>query len=394
MEKNKKLLFITWDSGTSNYLETLFFPIFHALTCDLGLQVSVIQFSWADHSEVKRIGALAKNLQIQYIHFPVYRKPIASLAAIFSLWFRKRSVLKHIHSQNFDWIMPRSTMPALLIRFIADQVDWHSTRLVFDADGLPIQERIDFSGLRKGSKQFHFLTKIEKDILDRADVILTRTQAAIAWHRKENPGLNPDKFFKVVNGRDPQLFQRNEASRKIWRSKWGIGMDEKLMVHSGSLGNAYYLEPVFKLMERDSRLKLLILSRNDSWINQNLPFSLHDRVIRVGGDFKDIPHYLSAADLGICLRSPAPSIRGLAPIKLGEYLLCGLPVWVSPEIGDLRQELGSETCCCFEDHNLDQVLDWLQGLTPGVHLEAREIGLHFYSLEQSVKSYKKALGWR
>ncbi|MFC3414208.1 glycosyltransferase family protein [Algoriphagus hitonicola] len=392
MEKKKKLLFITWDSGTSNYLETLFFPIFDALSQKYGLEVSVIQFSWADKSEVSRINHLAEKAQIKYFHYSVYRKPVASLAAIYSLWIRRKVVLKLIRSQNFDWIMPRSTMPALLIRFLARQINWNATRLAFDADGLPIQERIDFSRLKKGSGQHRFLVKIEKEMLQKADIILTRSNAAIDWHLKENRELNPNKFFKVINGRDPQLFQRNENSRTTFRAKWGIRADEKVLVHSGSLGNAYYLKPVFELMERDSRLKLLILSRNSSWMEQNLPLSLKDRVMSIEGAFKEIQAYLSAADLGICLRTPAPSLKGLAPIKLGEYLLCGLPVWLSPEIGDLRQELGGQESCFLADQNLDQILDWLMGLSPEIHLEARELGLQLYSLEQSAMSYGRALG--
>ena len=44
--------------------------------------------------------------------------------------------------------------------------------------------------------------------------------------------------------------------------------------------------------------------------------------------------WLSAADAGLALIKQVPSKRGSSPVKLAEYLSCGLPVVITDGIGD------------------------------------------------------------
>jgi glycosyltransferase involved in cell wall biosynthesis len=47
-----------------------------------------------------------------------------------------------------------------------------------------------------------------------------------------------------------------------------------------------------------------------------------------------VPEYLAAGDLGLLLRDPHPVNRVASPVKFAEYLAAGLPVLVSPGVGD------------------------------------------------------------
>ena len=48
----------------------------------------------------------------------------------------------------------------------------------------------------------------------------------------------------------------------------------------------------------------------------------------------DVPSYLSASDAGVAFYKPALSRLATSPIKLTEYLACGLPVIINSGIGD------------------------------------------------------------
>jgi len=48
----------------------------------------------------------------------------------------------------------------------------------------------------------------------------------------------------------------------------------------------------------------------------------------------DIQHYLALADLGLLLRHRSSVNRVASPVKFAEYLACGVPVLVSPGVGD------------------------------------------------------------
>lgn len=394
MNQAKSCLFITWDSPESNYLESLFFPILSGLK-DRGLiKPYILQFSWASKEEVSRIKKLAQKAGIKYFHVPVQQFSPRPISAWWTLWKSKGKVLDLIRQEKIDVLMPRSTMPAWLVKMIFSELKKKEIKIVFDADGLPIQERIDFSGLKNESFQFKMLQKIEGFLLQNSDWVLVRTNRSIEYHLKNNPSLSASKFSKVINGRDSSIFQFDFEKRIDLRRKYNIGDKEILMAHTGSLGGAYHLKPVFEMLQQDSRLKLMLLTRQDSLAESLVPADLKDRILILGIPFDQVPNYLSAADIGICLRKPAPSIQGISPIKLGEYLLMGLPVLVNPEIGDVVEDLADlEYCFLWSESRGGDFFTWLENLKSFDSKSIRNNGVRLYSLDASLDTYQKALNW-
>jgi glycosyltransferase involved in cell wall biosynthesis len=61
---------------------------------------------------------------------------------------------------------------------------------------------------------------------------------------------------------------------------------------------------------------------------------------------RDVRDYLSAADAGIAFYRPGTSRLGTSPVKVSEYLACGLPVIINSGVGDsdnlvLRERVGA-----------------------------------------------------
>ncbi|WP_373399074.1 hypothetical protein V8V91_04995 [Algoriphagus halophilus] len=136
------------------------------------------------------------------------------------------------------------------------------------------------------------------------------------------------------------------------------------------------------------------MTRNDSILSELTPTSLNNCILSLQVPFKDIPIYLNAADFGISLRAPHPSIQGILPIKFGEYLMCGLPVIVSQGIGDLDELVQGSQSCYFLDH---QHVDWqylLGWMREAQGLDRKRIsqqGEELFSLENTLLDYMKAL---
>ena len=395
----KNLLFVTWDSDKTNYLESLFFPILDGLQNTGEFRCFILQFSWASKGEVNRIAALADNKSLNYSHFLISRSPSPSLGVLVTL-IRGASVIKDFVLNNqIDIVMPRSTMPALMVNQIWSFLKKNNLKLVFDADGLPIEERVDFAGMKKGGLPFRFLKWIEKKIMQNADRILTRSKKAITFHLQYNPKLVISKFFVVGNGRDSQVFNFQKESRAIIRAKLGVAQDEWLWVYTGSLGPAYAWEELCGLLSqirlKFQKGKLLVLCRDDTFAKDRTPKELIPFIQFLNIPFSAIPSHLSAGDLGISLRRPAPSLIGLSPIKLGEYFLCGLPVLASTQPGDSEELLES---CEFvfptvDPQNIDDsvLMNWWDSKRPFDREEIRAFGLNHFSLEKSIESYRLAL---
>lgn len=113
------------------------------------------------------------------------------------------------------------------------------------------------------------------------------------------------------------------------------------LVYSGSLGMWYLLDEMVSVYARarqiEPDLRFLFLNRNEhglirrAWARAGLP--PEDVEIRAT-DFGRVPSELGRAHVGIALLRRAPSKVGSSPIKIAEYLACGLPVVVNEGLGD------------------------------------------------------------
>jgi hypothetical protein len=350
----KKILFITWDSDSSNYLENLFFPIFKGLQDRYGLEIHVMQFSWAGPEELRRLEHLADSMGIAYVQFPVYKKSHAFLGVLWTVYRGVYHIKNYVEEHGIHTVMPRATMPAMMVNRLLDFLKKNQVEVIFDADGLPLQERLDYTGLKASSQQYKILKKEETKLLKRADKVLIRTKKAKEIHLDLIGEVHAHKCHMVSNGRDADFFKPDLNARKEIRSALGIGEKELLFVYSGSLGPQYVFEQMLLLFYRyyleHGKARFLVLSRSAGDLPP-MTGNLEGLVLPMAVDFQDIPKYLSAADVAFNFRLPAPSLAGIAPIKLGEYLMMGIPTISSKGIGDTEDQVGDKDFCCLVDLN-------------------------------------------
>ncbi len=394
-----KILFITWDSDQTNYLETLFFPIFKALQTEKGFQCHIMQFSWAGTEEVIRIRRIAEQSGLSYLHYPISRKPLPFLGALLAVFQGVFYIKNYVQEYNINTLMPRSTMPAMMVNRLIDWLVKKEVRLIFDADGLPLEERLDYTDLEENSIQYKWLKGEEVKILKSANKILTRSDKSIEIHLKKIGEEHIRKFHKVSNGRLTDIFSPSSASGQSIRMELGLTPIAKLFVYSGSLGPQYCWDEMLKIFQAyhldNPDSKFLVLTRNPEYLDKKIPDELMKVIMPVSCDFEKIPNYLSAADVAFSLRSPALSLAGIAPVKLGEYLMMGLPVIVSKGIGDTEELLLDKSFTFILDHDdpnrNEKVLNWLNEIESHEEREILDFGRKNFSLEKSITEYAIAL---
>lgn len=402
---SKNILFITWDGPQTSYMEGLFMPIFQVIAKKNDVKFHVLQFTWADNKKINHTREVAQKMGITYSALPILRKPTVSLGSLLTVFTSSRKIKKYIQDNKIDIVMPRSTFPAMMINQIigSDKLEKKGLRgnckIIFDADGLPIEERIDFAGLKKDSFQYKLMKSTETKMLKNADAVITRSQKAVQIHINNIGEENREKFSVVFNGRDKNLFKLDSDVRHQARQDLGL-KNEFLFVYAGSLGPQYCLPEmleIFKNHTTTNNSKFLILTGNTAFAEQNMPEELKGKIILKSVKSEEVPFYLNTANLAFALRQTSFSMQGVAPIKLGEYLLCGLPVIASKGIGDTDSILAHFPECYLYDHNLglqaqqEKISNFLENAIFADKNKIAATAQEHFSLDAAAQSYIKAI---
>lgn len=391
----KNVLFITWDGPQTSYMEGLFMPILSEVQNKSDYKFHIIQFTWGSTHRIAIIQKTAMDLNIIYTAKLITRRPIASIGNFITLYTGISFLRKYIKRNNINIVMPRSTMPSVM----ANRLKKRNFQVLFDADGLPLEERVDFSGLSRNSKQYRFFKKEETKMLLQADGVITRSQKSIDIHLKTIHNKKPEKFSVVFNGRNTDFFKPNELIKTQVKAELNIQNSSKVFVYCGSLGPQYGWDEMMsifqKYYQKHTDAFFLILTGNIEFALQRIPSELAENIIIKKVPFEKVPKYLNVADVAFAIREPKFSMQGVAPIKLGEYLLMGIPTIASAGIGD-SEELMKEVPNAFLFHHdnpnaIDEALHFVENLSNVNHQKICEYGIQYFSIEKSAESYVVAL---
>jgi glycosyltransferase involved in cell wall biosynthesis len=184
------------------------------------------------------------------------------------------------------------------------------------------------------------------------------------------------------------------------RAELGIPLGAPLLVYAGSVGPQYRFDLIAdlagQLAVRGADARLLVLSGSPDEAQGALAGrdDLAGRVTVMRAAPNEVPRYLAAADVGAAFRTPTFSTRGVAPVKLSEYLLCGVPVVGTAGIGDTQA--AQEAGMFFDDTaGMPAAAQWVADtILPAreqARRAARAIGVERFSLRRSVEDYLTAI---
>lgn len=379
-------LFITWDGPQTSYLEGLFLPIFKGLA-EHGHRMHVLQFTWADADRTECVKNVCEASGIPYRAAPIWRK-VGSAGPLASALSARSHIRRAVRDWNVDTLIPRSLMPALAVMTMGSR---RGLKLVFDADGFAVDERVDFGGLSKATATYRILRAVEERTARVADHVLVRTPRAIDI-LVDRAKTDREKFHVVVNGIDSSSFLGGWPQRAD---------NEFRLCYAGSVGAQYRPRQMIALAQRLREQIPNLVFRIFTGDKSNLEIaldqsSISDRswieVSRLPSE--DMPAALMQCDLALALRQPAFSTQGVAPIKLGEYMLAGLPVIGTEGVGPVDPLIESGVMFPLKE-DLSQVWPWVRdNVIPhqnSLRKRAHALGLAHFSLKASVDSYLPAL---
>jgi glycosyltransferase involved in cell wall biosynthesis len=240
---------------------------------------------------------------------------------------------------------------------------------------------------------------VEAQLVRLSTSVITRTERAaeILAHRA-GPPSKLASIQVVANGRDENIFHPHDSdARAAVRRQLAIADSAPLLAYAGSIGPQYGMAEMKSLFQEVRRLRpdarLLVMTGNidraEAALHEEAPAAL---IMRVQPN--EVPQYLAASDVGLAYRSPIFSMQAVAPIKLSEYLLCGLPVIGTPGIGE-TQKVVEAGLFMEERHGAEAAAHWLiDEVLPDretYRQRARAVGKAQFSLARSIEDYASAL---
>ena len=390
----RKILFITWDGPNTTYLERLFLPIFSGLG-EHGFQFHVLQFSWATANVVERRASECHKRGIPYANVRVSRH-FGSVGPFVSALFGARTIRHLVSKWGIDCLLPRSLMPALSVLSLRRH-EQRAMSIIFDADGLAVDERVDFGKLSPHSLTYRLLRDVEAELLRRSDGVLMRTTAARSiLLARAGSALSPDACAVISNGVDPAPFQSALGGLSV-ADRQGF-----TLCYCGSIGSQYRLSDMLEtaclLKAEMPDLCFRLLSPGGQEIEHALAvagLSEADWITWNSIPPERIPNELVRCDLGLALREASFSSQAVMPIKLGEYLLAGMPVIGTPGVGDTAMLEAEGVFRSAERPDLHETIRWIREEVRPQRSELRQkshnVGIQHFSLQQTIEQYRTAL---
>jgi len=236
-------------------------------------------------------------------------------------------------SSRADLLHARSYLPAGIC-WVASRLT--GTPYLFDMRGFLPEEYRDGGHWTERDIRYRALRLAESHLLRGAWEIVVLTRAAERRLRSEDR-------YAAARTRPITVIP---CAVDLARFRPGTRDADPTLVYSGSLGMWYLFDEMLAVYARarrtEPRLRFLVLNRgeHDLVALAIARAGLRDAPIELRSvDFAGMPAQVARGHVAIALLRRVPSKIGSSPIKIAEYLACGLPTVVNEGLGDIDEEI-------------------------------------------------------
>jgi glycosyltransferase involved in cell wall biosynthesis len=207
----------------------------------------------------------------------------------------------------------------------------------FEPHSLYMKEFGIWSG---NSLKYKILSKVEHLQATRADYVTGPTIHTIELLKEWKSSA---KLFRVPISVDTEKFTFSTKDRQRIRTQYNIPEDRYALLYLGKFNGIYYKEKEVaefckRLVDFDSRIFIFTISPTPSeevekaYLEAGLASS--DFLVLNKIPYDEIEGYISACDMGMVAIPPLDSQKYRTPVKIGNYLACGIPFLLNRGIAD------------------------------------------------------------
>ena len=312
----------------------------------------------------------------------------------------KTHVKKIFSSASFQLIHCRSYPASIIGMNLSEKFN---VPFVFDMRGFWADERVEGKIWKLSNPIYNQLYKWfkrkEKQLLKNSNAIISLTQNAkneiLNWNLKN---VSNQKITVIPCCVDVTHFTiANESSRTNYCDELSIPTDKKILLYSGSTGTWYMTNEMFDFYIQfknnfKNTLFLMVTTQNHEALFQlaNKKGINTNEIKIVSATREQMPKYIQCAHAALNFILPSYSKKASSPVKLAEYMACGIPVFCNKNIGDIDLHATFTTSILLLDEMLPNsymksILDFEQ--MKNNTSATREFVLNNYSLKNGIELY-------
>lgn len=335
------------------------------------------------------VAAIASQYDVQAFVKPV----LAPHAGAWEYWRSCRLVYGHLCAEmpntSITHVYARSFMGSMWARRLARKLKAVS---IFDVRGLVgLEKQLQIGSCLKT----RLLSHLELHEARKADRL-----SAVSRNLKQ--------YLAGKTGRDdttviPSCFNENtfyfdSLARKDIRHAFGLTEKSVLLCYSGGMNAWQRIADIIAVMKKvclaDPRCTALFLTTNQDEMAALLKEAEFPsgRSFIHGCSHKEVHRYLSAADLGFIMRHDTTVNNVASPVKVAEYLACGLPVILTRGIGDYSEMLPGAGVGVLVDETADIVDQLLHFIHNNNLMKMRDKAVQFarsrLTMSANLESYR------
>jgi glycosyltransferase involved in cell wall biosynthesis len=355
-------------------------PILHAQVLSVAVFLNQQGFSCSfvgAETSPARAREAAAMIEREYSLRAHIHPTLASTPGVWACWNSCRKTYAHLAGVRmeaaFSYVYARSFIGSMWARKLACRINAIS---VFDVRAIVSQEQ-QLEG--KASLKSWVSSRLELRESLRADRLATVSENLQAYLEKET---GRDDIVVIPSCFNEHSFYFDPEARKDIRASLGLTEQSVLLCYSGGTSAWQRIDDIISLLKRvcsvDRRCHALLLTTSQEEVVRRIhevQFPNGQAIVR-GCHHKDVHRYLSAADIGFIMRHDTTVNNVASPVKVGEYLACGLPVILTRGIGDYSEMLPKAGVGLLLDETTDIAAQVLQFIDQAdfVNLRDRAIG--------------------
>lgn len=336
------ILYISYDGMTDPLGQSQVLPYLAGLS-EKGYQITLLSCEKPERLIHKdAIQAICSKYHINWQPIVYTRKPpiLSTIKDVRQL--KKRA--KALHDKiAFDLVHCRSYIAALVGLWLKRK---EGIPFLFDMRGFWANERVD-GGLWRLSNPlykriFQYFKNKEQIFLTEAAAVVSLTYAA--KEEIEQWGIPNSPISVIPCCVDTELFNPdalNPDQLQALRRKADLPANTLVLGYVGSLGTWYLLPEMlsfFKVWLRQHPASVFFFVSNEpkemvleEARRQDIPA---DKLKVLSASRQEVPYYISLMDLGIFFIKNAYSKKASSPVKQGEMMAMGVPVFCNAGVGD------------------------------------------------------------